>query len=81
MVEREVVVDPNAFFEVETIASKITTQGRVNKIMLSHNIEVGSGVLIARPPFEGEWSCTPLEDDFTTWSDEHLKAEAFLPLD
>ena len=29
VVEREVVVDPNAFFEAEHIVSKITTQGRV----------------------------------------------------
>ena len=81
VVERGVVVDSNTFFEVETIASKITTQGRVNKIMLSHNIEVGSGVLIARPLFEGERSCAHFQDDYAAWSDEHLKDGAFLLLD
>ena len=81
VVEKEIVIDPNAFFEVETIVSKITTQGRVNKIMLSHNIEVGSSALIARPPFEGERSCTPLQDDFAGWSDKHLRVGTFLPLD
>ena len=81
VVEKEVVVDPNAYFEAERIVSKITTQGRVNKIMLSHNIEVGVGTLLVRPAFKGEWSCSPLQDDFAAWSDEQLKAGAFLPLD
>ena len=81
VVEREIVIDPNAFFEAETIVSKITTQGMVNKIMLSYNIEVVSGVLIALPPFNGEQSCMPLQDNFAAWSIENLKAGTFLPLD
>ena len=54
---------------------------KVNKIMLSHNIEIGRGTLDAQPPLEGERSCTLLDEEFAAWSDEHLKAEAFLPLD
>ena len=46
VVERELMVDPNAYFEPERIISKTTTQGRVNKIMLSHNIEVKAGTLL-----------------------------------
>ena len=80
-VEKDVEVGPDTFFEAERIASKITTQGRVNKILLSHNIEIGTGALVARPPLEGERSCTPLDEEFAAWSDEHLKAGAFLPLD
>ena len=54
VVEKELMVDPNAYFEAERIVSKITTQGRVNKIMMSHNIEVWTETLLARPVFEGE---------------------------
>ena len=46
VVEKEIVVDFNSYFEVECMISKITTQGRVNRIMLSHNIEVGTGTLL-----------------------------------
>ena len=60
VVGKEVVVGPNAYFEAERNVSKITTQGRVNKIMLSHNIETETGTLIARHVFEGERSCVPL---------------------
>ena len=79
--ETEVEVGPDAFFEAERIASKVTTQGKVNKIFLSHNIEIGRGALDARPPLEGEWSCVPIDEEYAAWTNEHLKAEAFLPLD
>ena len=80
-VEQELEVGPDAFFEAERIVSKITDQGKVNKIFLSHNIEIGRGTLIARPPLEGERSCAPLDEEYAAWSDEHFKAGAFLPLD
>ena len=80
-VERDLEVADDAFFEAEKIVSKITDQGKVNKIFLSHNIELGRGALIARPPLEGEWSCAPLDEEYAAWSDEHFKAGAFLPLD
>ena len=81
VVEKEVLVDPNVFFEVKHIISKITTQVKVNKILLSHNIKMGASGLLARPAFEEEQSCVPFQDDYVAWSDEHLKAGAFLPLD
>ena len=56
-------------------------RGKVNKILLSHNIEMGADGLLARPAFEGEWSCAPIQDDYGAWSDEHLKVDTFLPLD
>ena len=79
--EQELEMAPDAFFEAERIISKITDQGKVNKIFLSHNIELGRGVLIARPPLEGERSCAPLDEEYAAWSDEHFKAGAFLLLD
>ena len=79
--EKEVEVGPDAFFEAERIVSKVTTQGRVNKILLSHNIKIGTSALVPRPPLEDERSCTPLDEEFAAWSDGHLKAGAFLPLD
>ena len=46
-VEQELEVAPDAFFEAERIVSKITDQARVNRIFLSHNIELGRGSVIA----------------------------------
>ena len=46
-VERELEVAPDAFFEAEKVVSKITDQARVNKIFLSHNIELGRGIVIS----------------------------------
>ena len=81
IVEQELEVAPDAFFEAEKIVSKITDQTKINKIFLSHNIALGRTSVIARPPAEGERSCASLDEAFAAWSGKHFKAGAFLPLD
>ena len=80
-VEQELEVAPDAFFEAERIVSKITSQAKITKIFLNHNIPLGKTSVIARPAADGERSCTPLDESFAAWSGEHFKAGAFLPLD
>ena len=66
---------------IGSIVSQLTTEGIVNKILLGHGIEIGADGLHDRPPLEGDRICAPLQDDYRAWSDEHLKAGSFLPLD